>query len=129
MFHAESTGVALMALLLAHTVCTGRLAWALQLTDLTSGPASAILQTRRVIGSRASHSMPNDRQMAIHAYPSVDFDVLDGLVQASRSLGTIPHVLHQNYMGGKAALDLEVLKPEAYFRRHWWRSCQVSQYT
>lgn len=57
-------------------------------------------------------------------FSSVNFNALDRLAHGGPT-GPIPHVIHQNFMGGRGALEREVLKPHSYFRRDWWRSCQV----
>lgn len=48
-------------------------------------------------------------------------------VNASAGRSTIPHIIHQNYMAGAAALQAAALKQKTHFRKEWWLSCKVSR--
>lgn len=44
---------------------------------------------------------------------------------AFNATGSIPRILHQNYMGGPQQLLADALRPLSHFRKEWWRSCQT----
>jgi hypothetical protein len=46
-------------------------------------------------------------------------------VQQYNASGSIPHILHVNYMSGPQQLLSDALKPLAHFRKEWWTSCKV----
>jgi hypothetical protein len=39
--------------------------------------------------------------------------------------GSIPRIIHQNFLGGQQQLLVEALKPLSHFRKEWWQSCKV----
>jgi hypothetical protein len=72
----------------------------------------------------ASTELPSSNQSSVAAAAAGQLGSGNRTGGGSGNL-RIPRLLHQNFLGGAAALERESLHPRSHFRRDWWRSCQV----